>query len=137
MAKKKGFDLGSITEKLNISGVVDNVKSIISPTSITIDAKDGDEVGALLAHLNELVKEVAIEHEKQEQRLGQISKTSAQIYALLHQDDAANVDDAADADDVVEETAEAVVEEKAEPQQDESSSKEGDDTPAAEEDTTK
>lgn len=87
MSKKKDFDVSSITKKLNLGGIVDNVKSIISPTSITIDAKDGDEVGALLAHLNELVKECAIEHEKQEQRLGQISKTSAQIYAALHKDD--------------------------------------------------
>jgi len=87
MSKKKEFDVSSITKKLNIGGLMDNVKSIISPTSITIDAEDGDKVGALLSHLNELVSECAVEHEKQEQRLGQISKTSAQIYALLHQDD--------------------------------------------------
>lgn len=84
---KKDFDVSSITKKLNLGGIMDNVKSIISPTSITIDAADGDQAGQLLAHLNELVKECAVEHEKQEQRLGQISKTSAQIYALLHQED--------------------------------------------------
>jgi hypothetical protein len=89
MSKKKDFDISSITKKFNLDGIMDNVKSIISPTSITIDAEDGDQVGALLAHMNELVKECAVEHEKQEQRLGQISKTSAQIYALLHQDDKA------------------------------------------------
>ena len=84
--KKSDFDLGSISKKINLSGLMDNVKSIISPTSITIDAADGDEVGALLAHLNELVKEIAVEHEKQEQRLGQVSKTSAKIYALLNKE---------------------------------------------------
>jgi hypothetical protein len=88
MSKKMDFDISSITKKLNLSDIVDNVKSIISPTSITIDAKEGDQVGALLSHLNELVSQVAIEHEKQEQRLGQISKTSAQIYALLQKDTA-------------------------------------------------
>jgi hypothetical protein len=86
MSKKMDFDISSITKKLNLSGIVDNVKSIISPTSISIDAKEGDQVGLLLAHLNELVSQVAVEHERQEQRLGQISKTSAQIYALLQQD---------------------------------------------------
>lgn len=83
MSKKSDFDLGSITKKMNIGGLMDNVKSIISPTSITIDADDGDKIGALLSHLNDLVKEVSIVHEQQEQRLGNISRTSAQIYEAL------------------------------------------------------
>lgn len=81
--EKKDFDLASLSKRLKLDGLVDNVKSIISPTSITIDAAEGDQVGALLAHLNELVHTCALEHEKQEQRLGQIAKTSANIYALL------------------------------------------------------
>jgi methyl-accepting chemotaxis protein len=83
MAKKNDFDLNAIKKKMNLGGIMDNVKSIISPTSISIDAKDGDQIGALLAQLNELVKEVAIAHEEQEKRLGNISRTSAQIHTLL------------------------------------------------------
>jgi hypothetical protein len=83
MAKKPDFDLGSITKKMNIGGIMDNVKSMISSTDNNIEPQDGDVIGALLAQLHTQAQEASATYKEQAKQLEALANTASQIYAAL------------------------------------------------------
>ncbi len=72
MSKKSDF-LG-IRKKLKIDGLVGNVKSMISPSGLTPDADEDDELGQHLAELSILLQEMEQTHAKQGKRIANINK---------------------------------------------------------------
>lgn len=76
-------DLGDISKKLNISGIVDNVKSIISPGGVTPKAEEGDVVGLQLAELSLKIQELAAVNAEQAKRLAQVNKLFNAVFDTL------------------------------------------------------
>ncbi len=84
-------DLGEISKKLNIAGLVSNIKSMISPGGQTPMPEDGDLIGAKLAELSVLVQEIAKEHAEQTKRFAQVNSLFNQVFEDIKEErDVAN-----------------------------------------------
>ncbi|MDF1760706.1 MAG: hypothetical protein P1U40_09235 [Coxiellaceae bacterium] len=67
-------DFSEISKKLNIGGLVSNVKSLISPGGATPDPDEDDKVGCQLAELSLLMQELNETNEEQSKRMVEINK---------------------------------------------------------------
>ena len=67
-------DFSDISKKLNIGGLVNNVKSLISPGGATPDPDEDDKVGCQLAELSLLMQELNETNEEQSKRMVEINK---------------------------------------------------------------
>lgn len=81
MAKKNDFS--DLTRRLKLSGFVDNVKSIISPTGSTPDPEEGDKIGHQLAELSLLIQDMAQVNAEQTKRMSDINKLFNEMFEEL------------------------------------------------------
>jgi hypothetical protein len=76
-------DMGDITKKLNIGGIINNVKSMISPGGQTPQPEDGDVVGMQLAELSLLIQEQATVNAEQAKRLAKTNQLFNAVFNTL------------------------------------------------------
>lgn len=81
MANKSDFS--DLTKKLNLNGIMDNVKSIITPGGVTPKAEDGDVVGLQLAELSLKIQELAKVNAEQAKRLAEVNKLFNAVFDQL------------------------------------------------------
>ena len=74
-------DLSDLSKKLNIQGLVDNIKSMISPGGKTPMPEDGDMIGAKLAELSVLVQTIASEHAEQSKRFAKVNNLFNEVFS--------------------------------------------------------
>ncbi|MDF1655293.1 MAG: hypothetical protein P1U34_09295 [Coxiellaceae bacterium] len=67
-------DFSDLTKKLKIGGLVDNVRSLISPGGSTPDPDEDDKVGHQLAELSLLMQELNEVNAEQSERMVEINK---------------------------------------------------------------
>ncbi|MDF1796795.1 MAG: hypothetical protein P1U63_09690 [Coxiellaceae bacterium] len=101
-------DFSDISKKLNIGGLVNNVKSLISPGGATPDPEEGDKVGHQLAELSLLMQELNEANEEQSRRMVEINK----LFNLLFEELKAERDAVEEAAHELEEFAEGESEEE-------------------------
>lgn len=74
------INFGKIAKNLNIQGVVDNVKSIVSPDGGLPIPDSDDELGNMLVELSVLAKEAEGEAELLSKKLLRISQIHIQLF---------------------------------------------------------
>lgn len=73
-------DFSKIAEKLDLQGIMQNVKSVISPGSVIPEHLEGDPVVAKLALIHAAMQTVKQLHDQQEQEITKINTIIASIY---------------------------------------------------------
>jgi hypothetical protein len=81
MANKPDFN--DLAKKLNIGGLVDNVKSIVMPGANTPNPEEGDAVGLKLAEMSLLVQEIAGVHAEQAKRMAKLNGLYNETFNIL------------------------------------------------------
>ena len=128
MAKKP--DLSDLTDKFNLSGIVDNIKSLVNPGGDTPNVDPNDALGVKIAKISIKIQELVAQQEAHSKSLAEINKLLNAAFRdleAIRAEHGATIDEA----DKVEssDTEDAVADVDTESDDTESSDKASDDTP--------
>lgn len=73
-------NFSKLAEKLDLQGIMQNVKSVINPGSVIPEHLEGDPVVAKLALIHSAMQTVKQLHDQQEQEITKINTIIASIY---------------------------------------------------------
>ena len=128
MAKKP--DLSDLTDKFNLSGIVDNIKSLVNPGGDTPNVDPNDALGVKIAKISIKIQELVAQQEAHSKSLAEINKLLNAAFKdleAIREEHGATVDEADKAEST--DTEDAVADSDTESNDTESSDKASDDTP--------
>tara|TARA_A100001015_G_scaffold311291_1_gene414265 strand:- start:1194 stop:1595 length:402 start_codon:yes stop_codon:yes gene_type:complete len=128
MAKKP--DLSDLTDKFNLSGIVDNIKSLVNPGGDTPNVDPNDALGVKIAKISIKIQELVAQQEAHSKSLAEINKLLNAAFKdleAIREEHGATIDEADKAEST--ETEDAVADADTESDDTESSNKASDDTP--------
>jgi uncharacterized coiled-coil protein SlyX len=68
------------TKKMNLQGVIDNIKSIVNPAGETPNANPDDAIGTSIAELSVMIQELAAATAEQAKKLAKVNKLFNALY---------------------------------------------------------
>ena len=128
MAKKP--DLSDLTDKFNLSGIVDNIKSLVNPGGDTPNVDPNDALGVKIAKISIKIQELVAQQEAHSKSLAEINKLLNAAFKdleAIREEHGATVDETDKAESTDTEDADADAD--TESDDTESSDKASDDTP--------
>ncbi len=128
MAKKP--DLSDLTDKFNLSGIVDNIKSLVNPGGDTPNVDPNDALGVKIAKISIKIQELVAQQEAHSKSLAEINKLLNAAFKdleAIREEHGATVDEADKAEST--NTEDTVADADTESDDTESSDKASDDTP--------
>ena len=128
MAKKP--DLSDLTDKFNLSGIVDNIKSLVNPGGDTPNVDPNDALGVKIAKISIKIQELVAQQEAHSKSLAEINKLLNAAFKdleAIREEHGATIDEADKAEST--DTEDAVADADTESDDTESSNKASDDTP--------
>lgn len=131
MAKKP--DLSDLTDKFNLSGIVDNIKSLVNPGGDTPNVDPNDALGVKIAKISIKIQELVAQQEAHSKSLAEINKLLNAAFRdleAIRAEHGATIDEADEAESS--DTEEVVDSVDSESDEADSSNKAPDDTPPEE-----
>lgn len=128
MAKKP--DLSDLTDKFNLSGIVDNIKSLVNPGGDTPNVDPNDALGVKIAKISIKIQELVAQQEAHSKSLAEINKLLNAAFKdleAIREEHGATVDEADKAEST--DTEDAVADADTESDDTEFSDKASNDTP--------
>lgn len=78
--------MAKLTDKLDIQGIVDSVKSVLNPDATVPEAEKGNKVAEEMVAVMLLLKEMNEEHNKLGQQLATLNHKLHSLYKMMHVD---------------------------------------------------